>query len=249
MTILKSEEEILVMREGGKMLADIMEELKRLVVPGVSTKELDSVAESMILNIGGSPSFKKYNGFPSALCTSVNEVIVHGVPSEKALKEGDILSLDIGMLYKGFHTDMAVTVPVGKASDEALRIIRSTKKALKRGIKKVRVGSTIGDVGNTISRYVQKSGFYVIEGLCGHGIGSDLHEEPQVLNEGKRGRGEKIVPGMVFCIEPMISAGTSKTKQSEDGFGIETADGSLCAHFEHTIAVTEEGCIIITEKA
>ncbi len=249
MTILKSEEEILIMREGGKILADIMEEIKKIVSPGVSTKDLNFLAETLIQKKKGVPSFKGYGGFPSALCTSLNEVIVHGVPSERVLKEGDILSLDIGMLYKGFHTDMAVTVPVGSISDEAVRLIRMTKKALKRGIKKVREGNTIGDVGNTIFRHVYKSGFNVADGLCGHGIGRDLHEEPQVLNEGKRGKGEKIVPGMVFCIEPMVSVGNGTTKESSDGFGIETADGSLCAHFEHTIAVTEKGCIIITEKA
>lgn len=245
MTILKTEEEILVMREGGKILADIMREIKKRVSPGVKTAELNSLAEDLIAQKGGKPSFKDYQGFPAALCTSVNEVIVHGYPSHYSLKNGDILSLDIGMLYKGFHTDMAATVPVGEVDGDGLRLIRTAKKALKRGIRKTREGNTLGDIGNTISRYITKSGFSVVEGLCGHGIGTDIHEDPQVLNEGKRGKGEKIIPGMVFCIEPMVSAGSAKIKKT--ACGIETADKSLSTHFEHTLAVTKNGVIVITE--
>ncbi len=245
MTILKTEEEISVIREGGKMLGGIMKELKSKVSPGVKTKELDFLAEKLIRENGGTPSFKNYQGFPATLCTSVNEVIVHGTPSEYLLKEGDILSLDIGMFYKGFHTDMAVTVPVGEVDGDGLRLIRTAKKALKRGISKTREGNTLGDIGNTISRYITKSSFSVVEGLCGHGIGKDIHEDPQVLNEGRRGKGEKIVEGMVFCIEPMVSAGSSQIKKTPSG--IATADGSLSSHFEHTLAVTKNGVIIITD--
>ena len=246
--ILKSEKEIAVMREGGRILAEIVEMTRKKSLPGVSTASLNDYAESLICKKGGKPSFKGHRSFPAALCTSVNEVVVHGVPSEYILKEDDILTLDLGILYKGFHTDMAVTFPVGgKVEGEVLRLVRETKKALKRGIKKVREGSTLGDVGNTIARHAHKSGFFVMEGLCGHGIGRDVHEEPQVFNEGKRRKGLEIVKGMVFCIEPMFSVGSPKIKEGKDGVAIETADGSFSAHFEHTIAVTEQGSVVLTE--
>ncbi len=245
--VLKSEKEIAVMREGGKILSEIMERLEDKVSPGVTTAFLDSYAEKIIKEKKGKPSFKGYRNFPAALCASVNEVIVHGTPSDDALKEGDILSLDLGFFYKGFHTDMAVTIPVGKVDGETRRLIRETKKALKRGIKQVKKGSTLGDVGNTISRHVKRSGFFVIEGLCGHGIGREIHEEPQILNEGKRHKGIPIETGMVFCIEPMLSVGGREIKEGSDGTGIQTADGSLSAHFEHTVAVTEKGCVVLTQ--
>ncbi len=244
--ILKSKEEIKMMREGGKMLAGIMEELKIKAVSGVTTKSLDILAEELILQSGGKPSFKGYQGFPATICTNVNEVIVHGVPSDYILKEGDILTIDIGLFYKGFHTDMAVTIPIGDVKGEANRLLRETKKALKRGIKKAKLGNTLGDIGNTISRHVEKSGFVVVEGLCGHGIGRDLHEEPQVLNEGKRGKGIPLEEGMVFCIETMLSTGAKEITKGEDGIEIKTADNSLSAQFEHTIAITEKGPFIIT---
>jgi len=244
--MIKTKEEISRMREGGLILAEITEELKKEVRPGVTTSFLNDFAEKRIREKNGRPSFKNYRGFPAALCTSINEVIVHGTPCNYKLKEGDILSLDLGFFYKGFHTDMAITVPVGKAEGETLRLIRETKKALKRGIKKVRAGNTLGDLGNTIERHVEKSGFVLVEGLCGHGIGKNVHEEPQVLNQGKRNKGMEIKEGMVFCIEPMLSAGSSKTAYAKDGTGIKTSNGSLSAHFEHTVAVTEEGCEVLT---
>ncbi len=245
--ILKSKQEIELIREGGKILAEIMEEVKQKAVPGVTTQSLNVFAEQLIEKAKGKASFKGYKGFPAALCTSVNEVIVHGVPSEYILKEGDILSLDLGFHYKGFHTDMAITFPIGDVSGDVLRLIRETKKALKRGIKKTKVGNTLGDVGNTIERHVQKSGFQIVEGLCGHGIGKKVHEDPQILNEGKRGRGIPLEEGMVFCIEPMLSMGSKKITPSEDGIGVKTFDNSLSAHFEHTLALTEKGVLVITE--
>ncbi len=245
--ILKSEKEIAVMREGGKILAEIVLKTKEKALPGTTTASLNEYAENLISAKGAKPSFKGHRGFPEALCTSVNEVIVHGVPSEYVLKEGDVLSLDLGILYRGFHADMAVTFPVGKVEGEPLRLIRETKKALKRGIKKARIGNTLGDVGNTISRHAQKSGFSVMEGLCGHGIGREVHEEPQVFNEGKRRKGLEIVRGMVFCIEPMFSIGSKRIKEGKDGIAIETADKSLSAHFEHTVAITERGTVVLTE--
>jgi methionyl aminopeptidase len=254
MISIKTPEEIEIIAEGGKILAKIMKELEKAIRPGITTKELDRLAESLISCPAKSwakadkiqSSFKGYDGFPACLCTSINEEIVHVAPSERVLKEGDIISLDLGIFYKGFHTDMAITVPVGKVSPEVQRLIRVTKKALKRGIKKVRPGNTFGDIGNTIQRYVESQGFNVVRDLCGHGIGKELHEEPKIFNYGKRHTGEKIKEGMIFCIEPMVTAGDWKLKKSKDGFGYQTQDGSLSCHFEHTIAVTKTGCQVLT---
>ncbi|HOK35325.1 MAG TPA: type I methionyl aminopeptidase [Candidatus Pacearchaeota archaeon] len=248
MLTLKSPGEIEVMAEGGKLLAGIMKKLEEKVKAGVPTKFFDELAEELIFKCGGEPNFKGEGGFPATICTSVNEEIVHGIPSERILREGDILSLDIGMKYKGYHSDMAVTVPVGKVSSEAQRLIRVTKKALKRGIKKARIGNTLGDIGNTIQRYVESQGFNVVRELCGHGIGKELHEDPQVLNYGKRHKGLKIQEGMVFCIEPMVTIGDWRIKRSKDGQGFETKDGSLSCHFEHEIAITQKGPRILTKE-
>ncbi len=260
MISIKSSEEIQIMAEGGKILAQIMKELEKKVEPGVTTKYLNKVAEDLVLKYGGKPSFKGHQGFPAALCISINEELVHCIPSERKLKKGDIVSLDLGILFNGFHADMAITVPVGEVSSETLRLIRVTKKSLKRGIKKVRPGNTFGDIGNTIQRYVEGQGYNVIRDLCGHGIGKELHEEPQITNYGKRKTGPQIKEGMVFCIEPMVTIGdcrpsvdgrasplAGKLKKAKDSYGYETKDGSLCAHFEHTIAVTKTGCQILTE--
>ncbi|MCD6178209.1 type I methionyl aminopeptidase [bacterium] len=244
---IKTKEEIQIMEEGAKILAQIMEELKRKVEPGITTKELDKVAQDLIFKFGAKPSFKGYNGFPATLCVSVNEEIVHGIPSERRLKEGDIVSLDLGLFYKGFHSDMAITLGVGKISPEASRLIRVTKDALRMAIRKVRPGNTIGDIGNTIQRYVESQGFNVVRDLCGHGIGRELHEEPQILNYGKRHTGAMIREGMVFCIEPMVTMGDWKIKKSQDGFTFLTKDGSLSAHFEHEVAVGEDGCKVLTK--
>lgn len=234
------------MVEGGKILAKIMKELEKRVKPGVETQELDRLAESLIFKSGGECSFKNYQDFPACLCTSINEEIVHAVPSARRLKEGDILSLDWGIFYKGFHADIAVTLPVGRISPEAQRLIRVTKKALKRGINKVKPGNTFGDIGNTIQRYVESQGFKVVRELCGHGIGRELHQEPQILNYGKRRTGPKIKEGMVFCLEPMVTVGDWHIKKGKDGQVFETADGSLSAHFEHMMAVTKDGVKVLT---
>lgn len=246
MISIKSPTEIAIMIEGGKTLAKIMKELEKKVEPGITTKELDRVAETLIFKSGGTPSFKGHEGFPATLCTSINEELVHVVPSQRKLKEGDILSLDLGMKYKGFHSDMALTLPVGKVSPEAQRLIRITKKALKRGIKKARPGNTFGDIGNTIQRYVESQGFNVVRDLCGHGIGRELHEEPKILNYGERRTGPEIKEGMTFCLEPMVTVGDWKLKKSKDGYGFETQDGSLSCHFEHMMVVTKNGAKILT---
>ena len=247
MITIKSAEEIKTMREGGRILAQIMKELGKRVKPGITAEYLDKVAEDLVFRYGAKPSFKGYQGFPAALCVSINEEIVHCIPSERKLKEGDVISLDLGILYKGFHTDIAITLPVGRVSPEVQRLIRVTKKALKRGIKKVRPGNTFGDIGNTIQRYVEGQGYNVVRDLCGHGIGKDIHEEPQVLNYGKRRTGPEIKEGMVFCIEPMVTAGDWRLKKAKDGYGFQTADSSLSAHFEHTIAATKTGCQLLTK--
>lgn len=246
MITIKTEEEIKIMIEGGKILAKIIKELKEIIKPGITTKELDRVAETLVLKSGGKCSFKGYDNFPACLCTSINEEIVHGVPSNRILKNGDIVSIDLGVFYKGFHTDMAITVPVGEVSPEILRLIKVTKKALKRGIKKIKLGNTFGDIGNTIQRYIESQGFAVIRDLCGHGIGKQVHEDPKILNYGKRHTGPEIKEGMVFCLEPMVVMGDWKLKKSSDGFAYQTKDNSLSCHFEHTIAVTKKGVKILT---
>jgi len=255
MISVKTSEEIKIMVEGGKILAEIMRQLKKMVQPGITTKELERVAQTLVLKYEGKCSFKGYREskgepvkpFPACLCTSINEEIVHVAPSNRVLKKGDIISLDLGILYKGFHTDMAITIPVGKVSPEIQRLIRVTKKALKRGIKKARPGNTFGDIGNTIQRYVEGQGFNVVRDLCGHGIGKKIHEDPKILNFGKRRTGPEIKEGMVFCLEPMVTVGNWKLKKTKDGFGYKTVDGFLSCHFEHTIAITKTGTKVLTE--
>lgn len=236
------------MTEAGKRLARIIKELKKIIRPGIATKEIDRVAETLVFKHGGTCSFKGYEGFPSCLCSSINEEIVHSVPSKRSLKDGDIISLDLGILYKGFHSDMAVTLGVGKISPKAKKLIRVTKNALEQGIKKARPGNTFGDISKAIQQYVESSGFNVVRNLCGHGIGRDLHEEPQILNYVFPGQeaDQKIEPGMVFCLEPMVTAGDWKTKKGKDGFGYVTDDNSLSAHFEHMIAITKNGPRVLT---
>jgi methionyl aminopeptidase len=263
MISIKSPKEIKIMAEGGKILAEIMKELEKKVEPGITTKELDRVAEALILKSGGECSFKGYEGFPTCLCTSINEGIVHGLPSDRKLKEGDIISLDIGMKYQGYHSDMAITLPVGKISPETQKLIRVTREALKRGIKKAKLGNTFGDISNAIQKYVESQGFNIVRDLCGHGIGKKLHEDPQILNylpqphpatlrkgkpslSGRSHTGPVIREGMVFCLEPMVTVGDWKIKKSKDGYGFETKDGSLSCHFEHMVAATKNGAKILT---
>jgi methionyl aminopeptidase len=254
MITIKTQREIEIMREGGKILAKILEELEKKVRPGINTKELNRLAESLIFKSGARASFKGYKNtkdgivdpYPAALCTSINEEIVHCLPSKRVLKEGDIISLDLGIFYKGFHTDMAITVPVGRISPEAQRLIRVTKKALKRGIKEIKPGNHLGDIENAIQKYVESQGFNVIRDLCGHGIGKELHEDPQILNFGKKGTGPELVEGMVLCPEPMVAVGDPTIKRAKDNIGYQTFDNSLSAHFEHTVVVTKNGAEVLT---
>ena len=254
MITIKTKEEIRIMREGGKILVGIMKTLEKKVKPGISTEELNRAAEALISLSSEAVakedkikcSFKGYQNYPACLCTSINQEIVHAVPSARTLKTGDIISLDLGIIYKGYHSDMAVTLAVGKVAPDTQRLIRITKKALKRGIKKVQPGNTFGDIGHTIQKYVESQGFNVVRDLCGHGIGQELHEDPQILNYGRKHTGEELKTGMVFCLEPMVTVGDFKIKKSEDGQGYETLDGSLSCHFEHTIAVTKNSYKILT---
>jgi methionyl aminopeptidase len=247
MITIKTPEEIQIMREGGKILATVLKAIEKTVKPGVTTLELDRAAEALILSYKAKPAFKGYEGFKYTLCASVNENIVHGLPSSYVLKEGDVIGLDLGVIYKGYYSDMAVTVPVGKISFEAKRLLNVTKKSLRLGIKKAKIGNTVSDIGNTVQRFAEDQGYGVVRDLCGHGIGKNLHEEPKIPNFGKRGEGEKLVEGMVICIEPMLTTGDYHLKQAKDGYGFATKDNSLTAHFEHTIAITKKGPFVLTE--
>ncbi len=247
MSLIKTPEEITIMREGGKILATVLKEIATMAKPGVTTLQLDRAAEALILKHGAKPAFKGYEGFPYSLCTSVNQDIVHGFPSNYPLKDGDIVGLDLGVTWKGYNTDMAVTVPIGEVSHDARRLIQVTKKALRLGIKKVRAGLTTGDVGNTIQRCIEDQGFGVVRDLCGHGIGREVHEDPEVPNYGDRHTGDILQEGMVICIEPMVTQGSHVIKRSKDGYAFATKDGSLSAHFEHTLVVTRDGCRVLTE--
>ncbi len=234
------------MAEGGKILATVLKEIEKMAVEGISTLELDRAAERLILSHGAKPAFKGYQGFPYSLCVSVNEVVVHGFPSNYVLKNGDIVGLDLGVLWKGYNTDMAVTVAIGEISFEVKRLMNVTKTALKLGIKKARAGVTTGDIGNTIQRYVEDQGFGIIRDLQGHGIGKEVHEDPGVPNYGQRHKGVELKEGMVICIEPMLTMGGHTIKKAKDGYGFATRDGSMAAHFEHTIAIFKDGARVLT---
>jgi methionyl aminopeptidase len=248
---IKTDQEIETIRENGKLIAAILAEVATAAVAGVSTWELDQLAESKIKAVGGVPAFKNFgpkgHEFPATLCTSVNDEIVHGVPSKKAiLREGDIISLDIGMRYKGLYTDTAITVGVGKISAEAANLMAVTKKSLQAAIAVAKVGNTIGDIGAATQKVVEAAGFSVVRDLVGHGVGYEVHEDPQVPGYGRAGSGLRLEPGMVLAIEPMVTVGSYKILVDKDDWTIRTADGSLSAHFEHTVAITKKGPRILT---
>ena len=245
---LKSSREIEIMAQGGKILAATVEHLRSAVRPGVSTGELDQIAEDYIRgHEGATPAFKGLYGFPGSICTSINSEIVHGIPSRRrVLHEGDVVSIDVGVGYKGFFTDSAVTVPVGAIDEETDRLLTTTQGALAAGIAAARVGNHIGDIGAAVQAVVERAGFSIVRDLVGHGIGTEFHEEPQVPNYGKPKRREKLVPGLTIAIEPMVNAGSPATKTLSDRWTIVTADGSRSAHFEHTVAITETGPRVLT---
>jgi len=249
MSLIKTSEEIGKLRVGGRELAIVLKKVAGLVQPGITTGELNQVAEELIAEIGGVPSFKGYGEpipFPTGLCTSINEQIVHGIPSQRVLQSGDIISLDIGMEKDGLFTDMALTVPVGKISKEAKKLLKVTNRALVIGMKQCRVNNTLGDIGWAIQQYVEKNGFQVVRDLVGHGVGHAVHEEPTVPNFGVRSRGMKLEPGMVLALEPMVTIGDYNIEYEDDNWTIRTRDHSLSGHFEHTVAITSKGPIVIT---
>jgi methionyl aminopeptidase len=245
---LKSAREIDLMAQGGKILGATVEMLRGAVRPGITTGELDRIAEAFIRGHEGAvPAFKGLYGFPGSICASVNQEIVHGIPSKKrVLNEGDIISIDVGVGYKGYFTDSATTVPVGAISAEAQRLLDVTKGALDAGIAAAVIGNHVGDIGAAVQAVVERAGFSVVRDLVGHGIGVEFHEEPQVPNYGKPKRREKLVPGLTLAIEPMVNIGGPATKTLGDRWTIVTLDGSLSAHFEHTVAIAEGGPLVLT---
>ena len=248
MISLKSGREVDLMAQGGKILGATLETLRAAVRPGVSTMDLDAVAEEFILkHQGAKPAFKGLYGFPGSICTSINDEIVHGIPSRKRiLREGDIISLDVGVGYKGYFTDSAITVAVGNVDAQTTRLLAVTAESLEAGIAAAVLGNHIGDIGAAVQAVVEAAGFSVVRDLVGHGIGVEFHEEPQVPNYGKPKRREKLVPGLTLAIEPMVNVGGPATRTLSDRWTIVTADGTRSAHFEHTVAITENGPQVLT---
>jgi len=247
MVHLKTEEEISIIREGARILGLAHGEVASHIRPGVKTSELDKIAETFIRDHGAVPSFKNYNGsFPATLCISVNDVVVHGIPGNYELRETDVVSIDCGVYFKGYHTDSAYTYPLEGVADEVLLLLTRTYESLMRGIAQAKAGNRVGDISYAIQTYVESFGYGVVRELVGHGVGKNLHEEPEIPNYGKRGKGVKLVPGMVFAIEPMINMGTRKVIQDPDGWTIRTADRRPSAHFEHMVAIRENETEILT---
>lgn len=248
MIVCKSPAEIERMRAANQLVARILDELSAMVAPGVSTADLDAAAESKVRAAGAEPAFKGYRGYPATLCASVNEQVVHGIPSKTLLNVGDIVSLDMGVKLNGFYGDSAVTVAVGAVGDDVRRLLRVTEEALEKGIAQVRIGGRISDIGHAIQAHVEANGLSVVREFVGHGIGSALHEEPQIANYGEPGHGPRLAEGMTLAIEPMVNMGKAAVKVLSDGWTAVTRDGSLSAHFEHTVAVTKDGPLVLTMR-
>ncbi|MGD1076397.1 MAG: type I methionyl aminopeptidase [Thermodesulfovibrionales bacterium] len=247
MIIIKSPEEIEKMAGACRIVAETLRAVGDIIKPGISTKDIEGYAEKMVLAKGGGLAFKGYRGFPSAICTSINDQVVHGIPSSAILREGDIISIDLGVYMNGFYGDGAVTLPVGKISKEAERLLQVTEHALHLGIEEAAIGNRVSDISHAVQKYVEANGYSVVRALVGHGIGRSLHEEPQVPNYGGPGHGPRLRKGMTFAIEPMVNAGSYEITVLDDGWTAVTSDHSLSAHFEHTVAVTESGTIILTK--
>jgi methionyl aminopeptidase len=245
--IIKSEEEIAIMRQAGQIVARVLKTLSENIRPGMKTKELDKIAEKELTRLGAKSSFKGYRGFPANLCVSVNDEIVHGIPGDKVLHEGDIVSLDFGAIYNGFQGDAAITVIAGRARPEAEKLIDATRDTLQAGISAARDGATLGDISAAIQNYAESRGYSVVREYTGHGIGRDMHEDPQIPNFGLPGTGPVLKKGMTLAIEPMLNTGSWRTRVAEDNWTVLTADGSLSAHFEHTIAINDNEAEVLTE--
>lgn len=246
MIVCKSAAELEYMREAGRIVAETHRLLRQAIKPGVTTAELDRLAEEYIRSQGAVPSFKGYNQFPASICASVNDELVHGIPGPRVLNEGDIISIDIGAQYKGYHGDSAWTYPVGEIADEHRRLLEVTERSLMEGLKHVKAGVRLYTVSHAIQRVIEEAGMSVVREYVGHGIGARLHEEPQIPNYGIPDRGPRLKPGMTLAIEPMVILGERYVRTLEDNWTVVTVDGTWCAHFEHTVAVTEDGCEILT---
>lgn len=244
--IVKSSQEIDIMRKAGRIVAAILDVLKKRIEPGIITEELDTITVHELSRHGATSSFKGYRGFPASLCVSVNEELVHGIPGKRVLEEGDIVSLDFGALFKGFHGDAAITVGVGRISPNAKALLEATEGALSAGIASARSGARLGDISAAIQSFAESRGFSVVREYVGHGIGRQMHEDPQIPNYGSPGQGPFLQRGMTLALEPMVNAGGWRTKVCGDGWTVVTADGSLCAHFENTIAIEDGGAEILT---
>ena len=251
MISLKSAREIEIMKRANLIVAEVLQELKRQVAPGVTTLDLDAIAEEMTLKKGAIPAFKGYNVagriYPRCLCASVNDEIVHGIPSNRVLREGDIIGLDYGVIYEGFYGDSAITVGVGKVNAQAQRLMDVTEQSLSKGIEQLHDGKRLGDLGSVVQKIAEDAGFSVVRAFVGHGIGKKLHEEPPVPNYGEPDRGLRLKEGMVLAIEPMVNAGSHEVEIKEDGWTAVTKDGSLAAHFEHSVAITKSGPVILSQ--
>jgi methionyl aminopeptidase len=249
MIVCRSQAEIERMRVANQLVADVLAELEAEVRPGVTTADLDRLAERLVRDGGAEPAFKGYRGYPATLCASINEEVVHGIPSrDRVLGEGDIISLDIGVKIGGFYGDSAVTVPVGRVPEQTAMLLRVTNESLDRAIAQVRVGGRLSDISHAVQDWVEAHGFSIVREFVGHGIGERLHEEPQIPNYGPPGRGPKLAEGMVLAIEPMVAMGRPETRVLGDGWTAVTRDGSLAAHFEHTVAVTASGPLVLTAR-
>jgi methionyl aminopeptidase len=243
---LKTATEIATMRRAGLVVAEMLERCTAAVRPGITTADLDKIARTVLLEHGATSSFLGYYGYTATICTSVNDEIVHGIPSKRKLREGDIIGIDAGAIVDGWHADAAVTVPVGRVSADATRLIETTEEALRRAIASVRAGGRLGDIGAAVQALAEGKGYSVVRNYVGHGIGRAMHEPPQVPNYGTSGQGRSISEGLCLAIEPMVNVGGPGTRLLDDGWTVVTADGSLSAHFEHTIAVTPEGAVVLT---
>lgn len=248
MIILKSEHEIEYIRQACKLTADTLALLAKEVKPGITTKELDTIAEDYIRSHGGIPSCKGYYGYPATICASVNEAVVHGIPGDYKLKQGDVISIDLVSSINGYHGDSAITVPVGRVSPKVMKLLKVTEESLFKGIEQAVVGNRIGDISHAVQKYAEAAGYGVVRDFVGHGLGREMHEDPQIPNYGAPGQGPLLKQGMVLCIEPMINLGTYEVKVLEDDWTAVTVDGKPAAHFEHTIVIREEGPEILTMR-
>ena len=244
--ILRLPDEIEKARTSNRIVAEVLNRLREKIRPGVKTKDLDKFAEEIAEKRGAQPAFKGYRGYPHSLCISINEEVVHGMPSKRVLQEGDIVSLDFGIYYQGFYGDSAITLPVGKVSEKALRLMQVTERSLYAGIEQARAGNRLGDISAAVQTVVEDAGFSVVRDFVGHGIGRNLHEEPQIPNFGKKGRGIELKSGMILAIEPMVNEGEYKVRVLADGWTVVTRDGSLSAHFEHSVVITDNGPDILS---